>query len=196
MAGNLIYVKIVGEPFLTRAVAYRDACFACHEAWEAFRAEKGADGVPGSYSGGLLFNRSAPEGWTKPKGKYGYSSPKKGNADIERIAALPPRPRTFDVFGDSVLHSISYEYEGGSGSGVISSQWEPYVLWVGDDFYARIPDAKAAADSHCYRDRPGFKITNGADRWELTEGLDRISEARLDLAIAQHNLAIEEARAA
>src|SRR5690606_5224594 len=103
---------------------------------------------------------------------------------------------TFDVFGDAVLHSVSYEYDGAHGSGAIGYQWEPYIMWVGEDCYARIPDAKAAADNHGYRDKPGFRITNGADTWTLPVGLERISEARLDLIIAQHNLAIEERRAA
>jgi hypothetical protein len=193
MADHLIYVKITGEPFLSRARAYREACFACHEAWEAFRKEKGADGIPGGYSGGLLFNRSSPDGWTKPKGKLGFSYPKRGHEDAARISALPSRPRTFDVFGDTVIHRISYETARGSGSGVISYQWEPYILWVGDEFYARIPDAKSAANEHPYRDEPGFRITNGASTWTLPEGLERVSEARVDLAIALHNLALEEA---
>lgn len=193
MSEHLIYVRITGEPFLSRANAYQEAAQICHEAWDAFRIEKGADGIPGSYSGGLLFNRNAPEGWTKPKGKHGYSFPKRGHADVERIEALPKRPRTHEVFGDAVLHIVSYETDESTGSGTVSYQWEPYILWVGDDCYARIPDAKSAADNHYYRDKLGFRVTNGADTWTLPEGLERISEARLDLAIAQHNLAIEEA---
>lgn len=190
---HLIYVKVTGEPFLSRANEYYDTYKACHEAWDAFKLEKGADGIPGIYRGGLLFDRAAPDGWTKPKGKYGYSSPKRGHVDVERIAALPKRPRTFDVFGDAVLHSVSYEYDGGTGSGRIGYQWEPHIFWVGEDCYARIPDARSAADNHYNCDKPGFRITNGADKWELPAGLERISEARLDLIIAQHNLAIEEA---
>jgi len=196
VSDHLIYVKLTGEPFLSRAEAYNADCIACHEAWGTFKVEKGADGIPGSYSGGLLFNRSAPDGWTKPKGKYGFSSPKRGHADVARIESLPSRPRTFDIFGDAVMHSVSYEYEDCTGSGSIGHQWEPHIFWVGDDCYARIPDAKAAADNHYYKDKPGFRVTNGADKWELPSGLDRISEARLDLVIAQHNIAVEERAAA
>lgn len=195
MSEHLIYVRVTGEPFLSRAEAYNAECLKCHEAWEAFKSEKGADGIPGSYSGGLLFNRVAPDGWTKPKGKYGFSYPKRGHADNERIAALPTRPRTHDVFGDALLHHISYEYEDCTGSGSIGHQWEPHIFWVGDACFARIPDAKAAADNHYYKDKPGFRITNGAGTWSLPDGLERISEARLDLIIAQHNLAVEERQA-
>jgi hypothetical protein len=192
----LIYIRVAGEPFLSRANAYAAACQACHLAWETFRLEKRADGIPGSYAGGLLFNRNAPEGWTKPKGKYGFSRPKTGHCDLATISALPSRPRSHEVFGDAVLYSISYEWDEGNGSGSIGYQWEPYVFWVGDDCYAHIPDAKRAADNHFYRDRSGFRITNGADKWELPEGLERISDAQMDLIIAQHNLAVEQANAA
>lgn len=183
-----MYVKIVGEPFLSKARAYRDDLQACADKWRSFMDEMGASGVPHCL-GGLNFDGAAPKGWTKPTRKNGFSRPKDGHPDNERIAALPKRPRTYEVFGDSIINDLSYKGQNGDrGSGGILFYWDgPWVGWAGDTFMACIPDAKAASDAHL-AEHPDHEITSGADKWVLPQGLEQISRAEHDLIIAQYKV--------
>ncbi|MFA8415212.1 hypothetical protein ACEPTV_33755, partial [Burkholderia pseudomallei] len=116
MADQTMYVRIVGEPFLSRAKAYREQLAALGDAWKPFVQERGGDGVSVSGKALSFKNGKAPEGWTRPAGNAGMSHPKKGHPDIEALAHLrekSPRPDSRDVFGDEIPLNLSWEAEGG-----------------------------------------------------------------------------------
>lgn len=145
--------------------------------------------------GGLLFEGcDAPQGWTKPARKHRWSKPKPGHPDEAIMAALPRKPRSRDVFGDTICENLNYEGpEGEWGGGCIGWFFDgPYVGWAGDTYFAVIPDAKKAADDHLAK-HPGHKITSGADTWTLPKGLIHISEAEQDLIVAEYKVAQERA---
>lgn len=189
---NTVLVAIEGEPFLSRAKAYRDALHAREVALSKWGEEIGASGMNHRIDG-FWFNGKArpPAGWKKPDSK-GFSAPKKGHADLERFRLLPPNPSTYEIFGDAVLYNISYTCADGSGSGAIGRLWfGPRVGWAGDFFFAYIPHAGRAADARL-KERPDATITTpGALGWKMPSGLREISEAQKDLRVAEYKVALE-----
>lgn len=182
-----IYVIIEGDPWLTRAKEYHAAASAMKRAWWSFAKLKGAQGV--SYGNALCFHGQAPTGWTKPKGKHEFSYPKKGSQDAPAFAALPRPPCKSKFFESEVLFDIAYQGPKHSGSGGIGHFFfGPDIGWAGDVYWAIIPDAAAAAKAHL-EENPDDTITNGADKWVLPEGLRRVSEAEIDLIVAQYKVA-------
>lgn len=182
-----MYVRIEGEPFLSKAIAYRDEMHRVRKAiWEFARARSASE-VPGSLTG-LIFKggKMPPEGWTKPDRK-GFSKPKKDHPDIAAMKALPRLPKTFDVFGDTLIYDLKHEGPDGSwGFGAIGWFFDgPHIGWADDTFIATIPNAKAAAAEYL-ANHPNEKITNGADQWTLPAGLVEMTKAEVDLLYAQH----------
>lgn len=190
-----MYVRIDGEPFLSRAHKYRDDLNACRAVWRAFAQEKGAVSIPGGLSG-LIFSGVAPDGWKKPNRK-GWSRPVKGHPDEAIIDALPKEPRSYDVFGDTLCFDLNYKGQNGDcGYGGIGGFFfGPRIGWAGDTFFAVIPNAKKAADEHLAR-HPDHVITSGADKWTLPSGLTKISKAEADLIVAQYTVEQERAERA
>ena len=194
MARNVAYVRIDGEPFLSRAKEYRAKRYAALEAWSAFAKEMGANSIPGGLRG-LNFSRKAPDGWTKPTGRDGYSKPKKGHPDVARIDALRaehPMPSGTDVFGDAICWNLNWKGERGYGGGLIGLMFEAQIGWAGDTFYCLIPDAEAAVRQH-REQYPEHTIEEPAASWRVPDGLTRLTEAEYDLAFAQ--AAVDEERA-
>lgn len=195
---STIVVKIVGEPWLSRARDYREQMRAFVTAYTDYARSIGATGIPNGFPGerlpGLFFNSPPPAGWCKP-GKTGMSKPQKGSASAQAFAQLPEKPRNKCVFGDAVVSDLSWDGPDGSwGSGGIGLMVEAVSIgWVGDDLIARIPHAGRAAAEHLAR-HPDHAIRHGAAEWTLPEGLVEISEAELDLMCAQHRVAAERAK--
>lgn len=191
MSGNdlKMYVRIDGEPFLSRVIAYRAEMKRVHEVVWKFAKARGAIGVPGGIWG-LQFERgNVPDGWKAPDRK-GYSKPKKGHPDIEALAALPRLPKSRDVFGDTLIYDLRHEGPEKDSWGVGCIGWffeGPYIGWAGDIFFAVVPDAAKAAAEHLAQ-YPGSKITNGADTWKLPPGLTEISKAQHDLIVATYEV--------
>lgn len=196
MSQYRMYVRIVGEPFLSRVKDYRAKMDKCVAAWREFANERGAASIPGGLSG-LNFSGKAPDGWTKPQRKHGWSRPKDGHPDAAIMAALPQKPSSYDALGDAIIDDLRHEGPNGSwGVGAIGHLFEgPIIGWAGDTYFAVIPDAKKAADDHLAA-HPNHKITNGADKWTLPPGLVHISEAEHDLIVAEYKVAREQGRAA
>lgn len=188
-----VLVAIEGEPFLSRAKAYRDALHAREVDLSKWGEEIGASGMNHRVDG-FWFNGKArpPAGWKRPDSK-GFSTPKKGHAALERFKSLPPNPDAYAVFGDALLYDISYSGPHGRGSSVIGQFWfGPRLGWAGDFFFAYIPHAGRAAAARLMQD-PGATITTpGALGWEVPVGLREISEARKDLRVAEYRVAQEQ----
>ncbi len=199
MSDHSTYVRIDGEPFLSRAKAYREKRQAWHLAWSQFAASKGATGF--SQSGReLVFGKSPPpEGWTRPD-KHNLSHPKAKHADVadfERMRSEYPQPKTRDVYGDAVCFDAQYEDDEGKGSfglggfGILLNG--PHVGWAGDTFLGHIPDAESFVRDYT-AERPGRRIVGPAATWTLPAGLTRITDAEYALIFAQHK--VEEERQA
>lgn len=198
---NLVIVKIVGEPWLSRAQEYRSQMAAFRKSYRAFALTIGADSMPNGFPGarlpGLIFTKSKPpKDWTKPT-KHGFSAPKKGTLAAQAFAALPEKPSAAFIFGDAVIGNLSYDMPcGGWGGGCIAMMIETVsVGWIGDVFVARMPHAGRAAAEHLAR-HPDHTIRYGAADWQLPEGVVEISQAELDLFDAQHRVSAEKAEAA
>lgn len=194
MAQDALCVLIEGEPFLSRVIAHRAETFRVTDAALAFGRAYGASNVPESLHG-LYFTggKKPPAGWTKPDRK-GWSKPKKGSPDAEKMAALPRPPRSRDVFGDAVIEQLSYKYEHGQGFSMIGGFFfGPRIGWFGDTFYAWIPDPRRAV-ARLLKEHPDATITNGADTWSVPDGLREVSEAEIDLLVATYK--VEQERAA
>lgn len=199
---NLVIVKIVGEPWLSRAKEYQAQLIAFRQSCRDFALSVGAvdapNGFPGSPPAGLIFTKinPPPKDWTKPT-KHGFSAPKKGSPAAQALAALPVKPSTGFIFGDAVIGNLSYDMPcGGWGSGGIAMMIETVsVGWIGDVFVARMPHAGRAAAEHLAR-HPDHTIRYGAAEWQLPDGVVEISQAELDLLDAQHRVLAEKAEAA
>lgn len=196
MSAHRTYVRIEGEPFLSAAKEFRERIGARVEAYREFAVTRGAESIP-DHGHGLNFGgKAAPSGWTKPKGKLGYSAPKKGHADVVTLAELRkayPLPTNRDVFGDAICENLSYEGPGECwGGGGIGYLFGAMISWYGDTFYAIVADAEAAVRDHL-ASHPGSRITNGADTWRMPDGLKRLSDAEFRLAWAQHEVDEEKA---
>ena len=200
MSDYATYVRIDGEPFLSRAKAYREAKAAWHLAWGSFAESKGATGF--SLSGRqLVFGKGGPpEGWTKPD-RRNLSHPKARHpdlADFERMRADHPQPEARGVYGDAICLNASYEEDKGSGSfglggfGIIING--PHVGWAGDIFLGHIPDAEAFVRDYAEK-HPERRIVGPAATWVLPAGLTRITLAEYELIFAQHKVAQEQAQA-
>lgn len=197
---NLVLVKIVGEPWLSRAREYRAQMIAFSKAYTDFAHSLGATGLPNAFPGqrmrGFFFEKAPPPaGWTKPDRK-GFATPKKGSPAAEELMRLPERPSCRAVFGDAVICDLAWDAPNGNwGSGGIGYIMEGYSIgWVGDDLIARIPHAGRAAAEHLAH-HPDHSIRNGAADWVIPDGLVEISQAELDLLSAQHRVAMERSAA-
>ncbi|CAM5764642.1 hypothetical protein [Bosea minatitlanensis] len=195
---NLILVKIVGEPWLSRAREYREQMIAFTTAWSDYARSLGATGLTNAFPGhrmrGLFFEKAPPPaGWKKPDRK-GFATPKKGSPAAEEFARLPVKPRNKHVFGDAIVCDLTWEAPNGAwGGGAIGFMIEGVSIgWVGDVLIARIPHAGRAAAEHLAR-HPDHIIRHGAADWTIPDGLVEISQAELDLLDAQYRLARERA---
>lgn len=191
-----LWLLIEGNPFLERVFKFREEDRAVAEAWKAYGLSKGAEKYrPGSH--GLIFGdpKTVPKDWKKPNSR-GWSQPKNSNTkDISDLASLPKPPSKYDVFGPGFLYSVNYEGPGRSGSSSVGGFYEgPIIGWAGDIFFACLPNARKASEDHV-KAHPEDKIINGALEWVLPEGLREISEARVDLIVAQYKVQKEEAQA-
>lgn len=193
-------VRIDGEPYLSRAKAYRDAHFAHAVAWTEFAKSYGADGYP-LHGRGLNFSHGkAPAGWTKPKSPSWHSHPKKGHPDEAVLAAFReqhPAPTTHDIFGGALCFNLSYDGPGqASGGGLIGFFINGAIVgWAGDVFTAIIPDAEVAVRSLKER-QPDAVPREPAASWRLPAGLTRITKAEDALIYAQAAVDAEREEAA
>jgi len=194
----IMYVLIDGDPFLSRVRAYRERRISVYRAVKALLDEVGADSISVGF-GALKFPPGkTPPGFKKPNGR-GFAAPRKDNAEmLAKLAALPRPPSGRDVIKDGdVPFQLSYadkdSPESNYGSGSIGFFWDGAKIgWVGDQYFAVIPDPAAAAARHLL-DHPNHVITNGCDTWAVPTGLTRVSEARIDLLVAQEKVRAEEA---
>lgn len=193
-----VYVRIEGEPFLSRAKAYREALFAWHAVWSEYAKGIGAVGIGGGLRSFSFKTGKHPDGWTKPTGAERMSHPKKGHSDeavVEKLRREHPRPKSSDVYGHSVVGNLTWDRPGyGRGSqaiggfGIILNG--PWVGWAGDTYLGHIPDAAAAAKAHL-AEHPGDVIAEPAASWKMPDGLIPITKAHYELILAQHKVAEE-----
>jgi len=197
------YIKITGEPFLSRAREYRERRDVWMRAWLDYAKRKGAESFAENGRELGFKPGKQPEGWTKPRGKHGYSHPKKRHRDEAEMASMRrawPKLKVSDVYGDAVLRNFSWEdpagktvagYAIGGFDLVINGPW---VGWAGDTFLGHIPDPEAAVRAH-REEHPGDRILEPAASWTLPAGLERITQAEYELVYAQWKVE-EERRAA
>lgn len=206
MPESVTYVRIVGEPFLSRAREYREKRAAWHRAWNAFAQSKGAPGFSTSGSDLAFKGKPVPEGWTKPRGEDRFSHPKAKSRDVPEFARMQRehrRPPCADVFGDAIPHSIEWEEPDGSrrSCGIVGMDNLDLVFnkaWVGfagETFIGFIPDPEAERQRFA-KEHPERRIVGEVATWALPEGLVRITEAEKDLIYAEHKVAEERAKSA
>ncbi len=193
MDGHQALVKIVGEPFRSRAAAYFRAYDAAFEAWAAFATRVGATSLTSPF-GGVGFDGRVPKGWVAV-GRNGGARPRKGSPEAAEMAALPRQPSGHDVFAKAVIYDLSYEGPDVRGSGAVGTMFfGPRLARAGEIWLAAIPHAGPAAAAHLAR-HPDHRILNGADGWTVPEGLVEISQAEMDFIVAEHNLRREREKA-
>lgn len=198
MTDHTCIVKIVGEPALSNAKAYREAVIAQARAWTEYAKSVGASALPSGWAGSpptfLFFQEGPPPaGWTK-RDKHGRSNPRRGSPDAAAMAALPVKPSVRGILS-GIVTNLSYTGPGVRGSGGIAFFEEGYTVgWVGDTFIARIPHAGRAAADHLAR-HPDHTIEGPANGWTIPDGLVEISEAEFDLLSAEHRVKLERAAA-
>lgn len=195
MDSETMIVRIEGEPFLTRAVAYREARLARIGEWNDAARSFGGVGI--NSARWVQFVGPPPAGWCK-KNRHGFSHPKKGSDAIEVLRSLAPMPETRDIFGDAIKENYAYELPCGAGNGggaIGYLFYGPVVSWANDIFVAVIPDASAAA-KRIKLEHPDAILTCGCDKWELPCGLTRITKAEKELIFAQAAVEAERAETA
>lgn len=194
MTDHTIFVKIVGEPFRSRAEKFFSEFDAAVAEWSDFAQKVGATTLSDPL-GCLGFEGRPPEGWTA-RSRNGRSRPKKSSACFAKFEALPKQPDSYAVFGDVVLYDLSYEGPGCYGARALGNCfWGPKIGRAGDTFIALIPHAGRAAADHLAR-HPDHTIKNGADGWELPSGLVEISEAEKEFIFAEYRLRLEQGKVA
>lgn len=202
MSEQSTYVRIEGEPFLSRALAFRERRNAWRRAWSVFAEARGATGFVGNGRALVFAKGPPPEGWGRPSVKDQASRPKKGHPDVEameQLRAAQPEPKGAEVYQDAICCNLSWTApDGSSGSGSIGDLGiifsGPSVGWVGDVFVGYVPDAEAAVRDHAQL-HPEHRVEEPAASWRLPDGLIRISKAEYDLLIAEHTVAQERAAA-
>ena len=112
---NLVYAEVIGEPYLSRCVAYREQSIAAIEAQRLYSVKMGAEGFHSKYAPGAVLmltfgNKKPPEGWTVPKGRNGASTPKKRSKDYAENCAVPHSIRSISVY-DGIPQDIHYKHE-------------------------------------------------------------------------------------
>ncbi|GAB6842407.1 hypothetical protein HNR00_003615 [Methylorubrum rhodinum] len=205
MSESITYVRIVGEPFLSRAREYRERQTARRRAIWEYAQSKGATGFSTAGTDLCFKGRSPPKNWTKPKGEHGFSHPKVGTpeaGELQRLRSIHPQPVYRDVYGDGLCEEISWEASDGSsgtwgiadGSNLTLVFEGAWLGWAGDTFFGLIPDAEA--ERHRYATKhPERTVVGPAATWTLPEGLVRITKAEMDLIVAEHRVAEERAKA-
>lgn len=189
MSDCSVFVKITGEPFLSRAERFFAEFDAAAAVWWDFARKVGATSLSDPL-GCLGFEGRPPDGWTA-KSLNGRSRPKKSSALYAQFEALPKQPDSSAVFGDAVIYSLTYEGPDCSGGGSLGNFfWGPAIGRAGSIYLAAIPHAGRAAAEHLARN-PDHKIINGADGWTMPDGLVEISEAEKAFIIAEYNLRTE-----
>lgn len=194
-----IYVRVVGDPYIARARAYKAALILAEETWSKFARDRGATHYSGMhYLETLTFVNSAarPKGWGRPN-RNGRSRPlptKEGKAESVEIHKLPQKPNPWDVFPEKeVPFQLNWrESKKSYGGGGFTNRWAPIVLWAGGAFYGLIPDVASAAREFLTA-HPKGSVEDGAEIWTIPAGLERISEARYEYEVAQYRLEREEA---
>ena len=194
MSDYSVFVKITGEPFLSRAEKFFAEFDAAAAVWWEFARKVGATSLSDPL-GCLGFEGRPPDGWTA-KSLNGRSRPKKSSALYAQFEALPKQPDSSAVFGDAVIYNLSYEGPDCSGSGSLGNFfWGPGIARAGSIYVAAIPHAGRAAAVYLAR-YPNHKITNGADGWTMPDGLVEISETEKTFIFAEYRLRMERGKAA
>lgn len=194
-------VKVIGEPFQSRCLEYREGIEKAQDAWREFAKSISAYKmlIPSGFI--WLDPKKVPKtGWTRvgrpPKH---FWRPRKNTPAAKIVAELPREPSSYDVF-EGYVH---YGFQGASKDGketlseTVHGFWRgPTIGWAGDVFIAHIPHVGRA--SRAYADvAPGdFEIPEVFTQWKLPEGLEEITEAEADLIFAQARVDAErEAKA-
>lgn len=187
MSDYKMYVRIEGEPFLSRVKEYREERHRVTKIVWDFAKARGALEVSGGFAMKFPLGK-VPDGWKKPD-RRGWTRPKKGHPDASAVAELPRLPESKMVFGDALCFDLRWEGPDGSwgGGGIGYFFFGADICFCGDQYFAVIPDTNAAARDHL-KEYPDHKITSGADTWKLPGGLTRITKAEMDLAFAQFDV--------
>lgn len=186
----LAIVKIVGEPFLSRALAYREGVEKAHAEWRKFGLSISADRFMIGAGFIWLDPKKVPkEGWTRvgnpPKH---FWRPRKKSPLAQEVAALPKEPSAYDVFDGFVHYAFTGGEEGGKNSfteGVGMFVRGPTIGWAGDIFIAHIPHVGRASRAYAVTAPSGIIIPDVFTKWEIPKGLEEITEAERDLIFAQ-----------
>lgn len=191
-------VKVVGEPFQSRCLAYRAALESAQNAWREYATGISADKIliPSGFI--WMDPKKVPKtGWTRvgrpPKH---FWRPRKNTPAAKEIAELPREPSSYDVFEGAVhygFHGASEDGQESFSSSVSNFIRGPVIGWVGDLFIAHIPHVGRASRAYAIFAPAGVIIPELFTKWEVPEGLEEITEAEADLIFAQARVDAERA---
>jgi hypothetical protein len=192
MSEDQAIVEITGEPYLSRALAYKAEYEAAAQVWSAFSKKHGASGF--NYQG-LTFDQPPPTGWTKPSGLHKISRPKKNTDAATEMANLPRPPQGWSVFPTNEIPYV-YSYEAPEdirGSSTVGFFFfGGHVGWTSKGrFICAIPHVarEIAAHKEIY---PNATYGEGQEKWRVPDGLREISKAEADLIFAQDRFEQEQ----
>ena len=197
---DTLHLVVEAEPFLSVCRAWRARYDEAQNTAYAFCKKHGSDGFFPDIGGDLYAittQPSVPEGWSIKRSKRVAARDKlvpakgpKGDAIRAEIDALPKHPRHHEIAA-AMSHpcQLSYEYEGGSGCGVMGYAFDPVKLgWAGETLIILAPNADYYVQQK-REDHPGCTITQG--EWTIPDGLRLITKAQKDLIYAQEAVASE-----
>jgi hypothetical protein len=190
-----VYVAIEGEPFLSRAIAYKKAVIAVNREWREFLVKVGGAQAFGHREmTHVRFDGPRPLGWAKPNTR-GLCRPKVKSEPEALMRALTPKPRSVGVYGDALIDTFEFHDTDNSknwGSSCIGRQFfGAWVGWIKDDFYGMIPHAANAARNHL-AERPDTTVDQAALDWVVPFGLREISKMEFDFILAKYNFEKEQ----
>lgn len=206
------YFKVVGERPLAVWEDYRRRWLAHREALAAAADELGHPRIVEGFDGGIVAVARRDDGSLHPAfnpskqaRNGGHLRRQKGKTTEEkeavqklkevneRLAALKPDPGSV-AKAEGFLHHLSYtSEEGGSGWTTIGGHHYEWAqpLWAGmsQPIVLYVPDAAAAIER--LKARPDVQSVD-PESWAVPDGYERISKARYDLMVAQHQVELEE----
>ncbi len=207
----LVPARVVGEPFLSRIVAFQKEWRRVMAIYSEFSEKHGGERMfVWRTLNGLKFPWDAkfawsdgktyrwPEGWTKPKGRNEFSAPKKKTAAYEEMQALPKMPSPYDVYGDEIILQSSYTFPEGSGGGVLINGTDPVIEWTGgepDAYFMEIPDIEAFLKINAVA-QPDYVYSDAMRAWRWPAGLQKMTAAERELEFAKAKVEQERRDAA
>ena len=209
-----IYAEATGAAEVAFMKAWLQRRLAALDAAMAFAKEVGAQHVlnPGAYNAPappqvLGFDvKPTDKAWCanrrRARDKFWRCYPSKtpdGLALRAKMDALPPFPcsREIEVFAD-LITDISYESDKGHGGGGVGWPFGEHFAYCGERYFLYFDNPFKAMAEWAQGTDESFRFTRPAEglNWRLGPGWKLLTKAEVDLAFAEHKVAVERAAGA